>query len=191
MSQLQIRGSALWARREWLLEHHGEDGLEKLIGTMSAAGRHLLRSDIDPKSWHNYPLFIEVAIKVDEMFGDGDGKLNIEIGRASAHRNTKTLFKAFIRIGSVNWVLNQASKFWSEHFSEGGFEVSTDRSSHVAVGEVIDFPHPHLCHTYSVLGFAIGCIEMSGESNVRGEVVSCRSMGADKTVIRARWGADD
>ncbi len=191
MSQLQIRGSALWARRQWILEQHGDDALEQLIGTMSPAGRNMLRSDIDPKSWHNYPLFIEFAIKVDEMLGAGDGKLNIELGRASAHRNTKTLFKAFIRIGSVNWVMNQASKFWNEHFSEGGFEVSTDKSSQVATAEIVDFPLPHLCHTYSVLGFAIGAIEMSGEKNVRGDIVSCRSMGADQTIIRARWGATD
>ncbi len=180
----------MWARRQWLLEHHGEDGLEKLIGTMSAAGRLMLRNDIDPKGWQNYPLFIELAIRVDEMFGAGDGKLNIELGRTSAHRNTKTLFKPFIRMGSVNWVLSKAAKLWNEHYNEGAFAVSTDKASHVTTAEIIDFPQPHLCHTYSVLGFAIGCIEMSGENNVRGDVVSCRSMGADKTILRLRWGAD-
>jgi len=191
MSQLQIRNSALWARRQWVLENHGEPALERLVDTMSAAGRSMLRSEIDPKGWHNYPLFIEFAINVDELFGAGDSKLNVELGRTSAHRNTKTIFKPFIRIGSVNWVMNKASKLWNEHFSAGGFEVSTDKSGHVATGEIVDFPQPHLCHTYSVLGFAVGCIEMSGEDNARGEVVSCRSKGADKTIIRVRWGADD
>lgn len=191
MSQTQIRSSAMWARRQWVLENHGEEALQELIAAMSPAGRHMLRSDIDPKSWHTYQLFLEFAIKADQMFGAGDGKLNIELARSSAHRNTKSLFKAFIRIGSVNWVLNKASKLWTEHFSAGGFAVITDKPSHTATGEILDWPHPHMCHTYSVLGFAIGCIEMSGEDNVRGEVVSCRSKGAEKTIIRAHWGAED
>ena len=133
MSQTQIRSSALWARRQWLLENHGEEGMQKLMSRLSAAGRNALRGDLDPKSWQTYPLFLEFAIQADQLFGVGDGKLNIELGRSSAHRNTKTIFKAFIRMGSVNWVLNQASKFWSEHFSEGSFAIMTDKGLKAAL----------------------------------------------------------
>ncbi len=185
--QLQIRGSALWARREWLRETHGDDGLASLLERVGAAGRNLLRDDIDRRGWYNYPLFIEMATETDALFGEGDGRLNIEVARWSAHRNTPALYEMFIRFGSVDWILQRASKLWREHFSGGAFVVHTERATHFAEGEVVDFPYPHLCHTYSVLGFAIGCVEMSGAADVSGEVVSCRSHGADRTLIRVRW----
>lgn len=180
----------MWARRQWLTSTHGDEGLERLIGVVSPAGRHLLRSEIDPKAWYNYPLFIELAIEMDKLFGDGDGKLNIEVARASAHTATRTIYQMFIRLGSVSWVLSRASKLWLEHFTRGAFIVTTEKHATFAEAEIADFPFPHLCHTYAVLGFAIGCVEMSGESNVRGEVVSCRSHGADKTILRVHWGGE-
>jgi hypothetical protein len=188
MSPLQVRGSGLWARREWLREHHGDDGAQRLLAELSPAGRLLWRDELDPSGWYNVPLFLEIIVALDRVFGAGDGKLSIELARDSAHRNTKTLYKAFIRLGSVGWVLGRAAKLWSEHFTEGSLVVRTEKDARMAEGEVVDFPIAHLHHTYTVLGFAIGCIEMSGEKNVRGELVSCRSRGADRTVIRVYWG---
>ena len=137
-----------------------------------------------------YPLFIDVCIRADEVFGAGDGKLNVDMARYSAIRNTPGLFHMFIRLGSVGWVLNRASRLWRENFSAGSFEVRTESATHVVEAEIVDFPQPHLAHTYSVIGFAVGCVEMSGGKNVHGELVSCRSMGADRTLIRIRWGAE-
>jgi len=135
-----------------------------------------------------YPLFIEMCIQCDRLFGAGDGKLNVEMARFSAIRNTPTVYHMFIRLGSVSWVLNRSSRLWLENFSGGSFEARTDKSERMAEGEIIDFPYPHIAHTYSVLGFAIGAIEMSGAKNVRGELVSCQSMGADRTILRVYWG---
>ena len=35
----------------------------------------------------------------------------------------------------------------------------------------------------TVLGFAVGCVELSGQDNVRGRVISCMSHGGDETVL--------
>jgi hypothetical protein len=171
-------------------EHHGEEGMQRLIETLSPAGRSLMRGEIEASDWYMYPLFIDVCIKADRLFGSGDAKLNSEMARHSAHRNTPGIYHMFIRLGSVSWVLNRASKLWLENFSDGAFEVRTEKGTRTAEGEIIDFPFPHLAHTYSVLGFAMGCIEMSGAKNVRGELVACRSMGAERTLLRVHWGAD-
>lgn len=187
MGALQVRASGMWARKQWIAEHHGEAGYDVLARELSPAGRLLLREPIDPKQWINYLLFIEVVIAMDRVFGAGDGTLAIELGRDSAHRNTSTVLKPFIRLGSVGWVLRRASKVWREHFSEGAFEVRFDEPARTAEGEIVDFPYPHIVHTYTVLGFAIGCVELSGASDVTGQVASCRSRGADRTLLRVRW----
>jgi hypothetical protein len=185
--RLQVRGSALWGRKEWVRRHHGAEGLEGLLPALSPAGRNVLRSDIDPTAWYNYPLFLDLAVALDRRFGDGDFKLNRELGRFGAHHNTPKLYSLFIRMGSVDWVLGRAAKLWREHFNAGSLVVETDEDASRAEAEVVDWPEPHLAHSYSVLGFAIGVIELSGAKNVTGELVSCRSLGGETTRLRVAW----
>lgn len=188
---LQVRGSGVWGKVNWVRHKFGEVGIERLLGAVSAAGRNLLRSDVDRTAWYNFPMYIELSVAVDELFGSGDGTLNQEISCWTAHTNIPRFFSMFIRIGSVAWVLDRAAAAWAAHFNAGKLVLSADAHEHTAYAEIVDFPMPHLVHTYSVLGYACGMLELSGAKNVRGELVSCRSKGAEKTVFRARWGDDE
>lgn len=188
--QLQVRGSALWGRVSWLREHHGEEGVAQLSEVLSSSGRYVLRSEIDRRGWYNFPLFVEYAVKMDKLFGSGDFTLNTEIGRWACHLATPALYSMFIRIGSVSWVLNRAARLWREHFNAGSLEVRWPEAAKSAELEIVEFPSPHLAHTHAVLGFAVGCVELSGQQEVRGRVVSCRSHGGDRTVLQLEWGKE-
>lgn len=186
---LQVRGAALYARRVWVLEHHGQSGLDSIISELGAYGRMLMRSDIDKHAWYNYPLFIELGEALDRRFGAGDLKLNIELGNWGAKVNTPNIFRMFIKLGSPEWIMNKAAKLWREHFTEGTMTVSyrKDDDANVADAEITDWPVPHLALSYAVLGFSMAAIEMSGAKDVRGELVSCRSLGGESTRIRIRY----
>jgi len=182
---LQVKGSAIDSRLRWVREKHGEKALQSLEG-LSAAGRNLIRTPLDRRAWYNFPLFTEVCAAIDQRWGTGDMSLNKELGRWGAHRNTPALYHMFIRIGSIDWVLGKSSSFWSEHFNAGRLDIKRGGPKH-AEGELIDWPKPHLTHCYSVIGFAIGCIELSGGKNVRAEMVSCRARGAPRCHMRVDW----
>ncbi len=190
-TRVQVRGSSLWARKKWVIEQHGAARLESLLGELTPAGRNLIHEEIDRSAWYSFPLFVDWCGAVDRVFGPGDGTLNIELARFSAHHNTPALYHMFIRLGSVDWVLGKATKLWSENFSAGEFTVHHETGTRVAIARLIEWPTPHIVHSYSVLGFAIGCIELSGEKNVRGELVSCPSLGGEETVLRVSWGEPD
>jgi len=188
--QLQVRGSALWGRISWLRENRGEEGVQQLGEALSSSGRYVLRSEIDRRGWYNFPLFVEYAVKMEKLFGTGDNSLTTEIGRWACHLATPALYSMFIRFGSVSWVLKRASKLWREHFNAGSLDVRWPEESRTTELEIVDFPSPHLAHTHAVLGFAIGCVELSGQSHVRGRVLSCRSHGGDRTILRLDWGEE-
>jgi len=189
--QLQVRGSALWGRFCWLREHHGDEGFEKLRPHLSPAGRYVLMSEIDRRGWYNFPLFIEYTVQMDKLFGTGDLTLNREIGRWACHLATPRLYSMFIRLGSVDWVLNRAAKLWSEHFTAGSLEIISHKETDFAEAEIVDFPMPHLGHTYAVLGFAMGCVELSGQKNVRGRLKGGRARGGERTILRVDWGEEE
>lgn len=189
VGMLQVRGAALYGRRAWVLEHHGQDALDKIIPELGAYGRMLMRSEIDKHAWYNYPLFIEISEVLDRHFGKGDLKLSIELGRWNAKFNMPTVFKMFIKFGSPEWIMNKAASLWSEHFSEGSMTVTYKQgdTESVADAEITDWPVPSLALSYSVLGFAIASVEMSGAKNVTGDLISCRSLGGDRTHIRVHY----
>jgi len=189
--QLQVRGSALWGRLSWLREHHGEQGVDELRAALSPTGRYVLNGEIDRRGWYNFPLYVEYIVKLDKLFGRGDNTLNAEMGRWACHLATPSLYSVFIRLGSVAWVLGRASKLWGEHFTAGSLVVESSKEECYARLKILDFPAPHLAHTHGVLGFSIGCIELSGQEHVRGRVVSCRSHGGDETVLHLDWGKAD
>jgi hypothetical protein len=184
---VQVKGSALRSRLTWVKEQCGLRGLRELEGELSAAGRQLLHGDLDPRAWYNLPLFLEICTACDRRFGAGDGLLNVEMARYGAHANTPVFYQAFVKLGSIDWVLGRASKLWHEHFSAGQLVVRHDAGSQRAEAEILDFPAPHVCLAYSTLGFAIGCIELSGGREVKGEVVSARARGAERDLLRVAW----
>jgi len=172
-----------------VLEHHGQEALDAVIAELGAYGRMLMRSEFDKHAWYNYPLFIELGEVLDRRFGKGDLTLNIELGRWGAKVNTPNIFRMFIKLGSPEWVMSRAAKLWREHFTEGTATVSYTKGEGGSVAdlEITDWPVPHLALTYAVMGFAIAAVEMSGASNVRGELISCRSLGGDSTRIRVHY----
>lgn len=186
---LQVRGAALYARKRWVLTHHGQQGLDEITAQLGAYGRMLMRSEVDKQAWYNYPLFIELGEVLDRTYGAGDLALNIELGRWGAKLNTPNIFRMFIKLGSPAWIMGKSAELWREHFTEGTMTVSHAKEERggVAVAEITEWPVPHLALSYAVLGFSIAAIEMSGASNVRGELLACRSLGGDSTRLRVRY----
>jgi hypothetical protein len=185
---LQVKGSAIFSRLRWVRDTHGEDSLKELLSDLSPAGRNLIHHQLDRRAWYNFPLFMELCTAIDRKWGKGDLSLNIELARFGCKVNVPALYQPFIRLGSVDWVLGKSEKFWDEHFSHGKIMVKREPGTHHADGEIIDFPAPHMALCYSVLGFAMGCVELSGEKHVRGEMVSCRARGAPRCLMKVYWG---
>jgi hypothetical protein len=184
---VQVKGSAIRSRLAWVQEMYGQMGLRDLAGNLSAAGRNLARGDVDPRAWYNLPLFIELCTAIDHRWGKGDLSLNIELARWGAHHNVPRLYKPFIRVGSVDWLLGRATKLWKEHFSGGQVVVRHEPGAKEAEGEILDFPTPSLAIVYSSLGFSIGCVELSGGKDVQGELISARARGGERDLLRLHW----
>jgi len=184
---LQVKGSALRSRLQWAKEQYGMNGLRQLEKELSPAGRNLLHGEVEPRTWYNFPLFVEIGTVLDRLWGPGDQSLNIELARIGAHTQTPLLYQPFIRLGSIDWILGRASKLWSEHFSAGGLVVRHEPGQARAEGEIVDFPQSHMVLVYSTLGFSMGCVELSGGKNVTGEVVSARVRGAERDLLRVTW----
>jgi len=181
-----VKGSAIHARLEFVREIADEAALEAVLGRMSRAHRERIADGVLPTAWVPFDLFTELNVAIDAQLGNGDSKLIREMGRYAARANLPTIYRIFLRMGSVHFVLGKASRLWQVHYDSG-------EMAHEQLGEdagrltVRGFTTPHRAHCLSVLGWVEGAIELTGKTPVEAREERCRCHGQDECRFYARW----
>lgn len=182
----QVKGSAITSRIRYIREHADEDVYQEIKAELSRANRAALDEGVLPHAWVPYSLFIEMNIAADHVLGAGDLALCREMGRYGAKINLPTLYRIFMRLGSVGFILKKASKLWSVHYDSGALDVEAIGRNAARLA-IRDFDAPHKAHCLSVHGWAEGAIELTGSRVVRAVEEQCRTQGADVCRFYAEW----
>jgi hypothetical protein len=125
-------------------------------------------------------------VRIDSLFGKGDYRLCDEIGAYGADRNMKTIYKVFIRFGSLGYIMEKAASLWSEHYDAGRLVTSSDGK--VLKVMIEDFPTPHCAHCFSVMGWAGKCAELTGAKIGEKQRIACRHWRDPACVMTMRAG---
>lgn len=181
-----VKGSAITSTIRYIRDHHDDVMYREIRDSLSPEHRALLKKGVVPHEWVPYSLFIELSVATDARLGQGDLTLCRDIGRYGARVNLPTLYRLFMRLGSVGFILRKASRLWSVHYDTGSMEVEelTNRAARLTIG---DFDEPHRAHCLRVLGWTEGAIEMTGSQLLGAEKVSCRTEGDEACVLHLRW----
>lgn len=182
---VEVKGSAITARVRYVRERHGEPGYRKLMTALAPDHRALIEGRILPHAWAPYGLFVEINVKADELFGDGDLALCREMGQYSAEVNLPTLYRIFYKLGTPSFIIRKAARLWDVHYSSGRLSVQDTDTG--AVLRIEEFAEPHRAHCLSVLGWAEKSVELSGGVVTYVEEEQCRTKGDRACVIVARW----
>lgn len=175
------------SRLLWVRLNHGEAGLETLKTGVSGELLAILEGGIDRAKWYPVEQFIELNLTIDEQFGTGDLALIKELGRHSADANLSTVFRLFLKVGTVKWILARASRLWGLHYDSGYIVVREFPDEEVEL-EIVDFLHPSRVHCLSVQGWAERAAELSGGRDIKLDEVDCRAhAGGERCRFRIRW----
>ncbi|HEY2512909.1 MAG TPA: hypothetical protein VGI39_18710 [Polyangiaceae bacterium] len=180
----KVRGSALLTRVAYVKDKWGEDGWKRVHAALSAATKQILAGHITPREWHPFDAFVDLNVRIDSLFGKGDYRLCYEIGAYGAEKNMSTIYKVFIRIGSLTFNLEKAASLWNEHYDAGRL-VTKNENGFVTL-RIEDFPTPHCSHCFSVLGWAGKCAEMSGSKLLDKQRTGCRNWREGACIMSLR-----
>jgi len=182
----RVKGSAITSRIRYIREHADEDVYREIRDSLTPENRAWLKKGVLPHEWAPYSLFIELNVVADFVLGEGDLALCREMGRFGARVNLPTLYRIFMRLGSVQYIMRKASRLWTVHYDSGHLEV--EELTNKAVRLIIrDFEEPHRAHCLSVMGWAEGAVELTG-ANVRSAFEeTCRLDGSDACRLYAKW----
>ena len=182
----QIKGSSIAARLTWIRLHHGEGGIEALATEVSPELGEILASGADVAAWYLMEHFVELNQAIDAHFGEGDLAMVRQLGRYAAEANLTTVFRLFLKAGTVNWILSRASRLWSMHYNSGQLLVREFPDNEVEL-EIRDFAIPSRVHCLSVQGWTERAAELTGAREVHLQEVDCRARGDERCRFRVEW----
>lgn len=181
-----MKGSAITSRLRYVREHADEDVLREIKNGLSPENRDILEKGVLPHAWVPYSLYVELNVEADRVLGRGDLELCREMGRYGARVNLPTLYRIFLRMGSVPFMLRKAAKLWNVHYDSGSIDVEVlpGESARLTIS---DFDEPHRAHCLSVLGWAEGAAAITGASIVGAREESCRTWGDATCKLFLAW----
>jgi hypothetical protein len=156
-----------WVRS--LVEQHGPAAQEQISRSLSSTDYEVFRSAL-PMSW----IPLEMALRIYEAAGQilfaREPDALFEIGRGMAKANITTIYKAFIRIATIPYVMSQVARLWRTYHDTG--EASAERGS--VAKEVFfvvrDYPGLSAQMRKLLRGYVTGVTELVGLRNVAVEL---------------------
>jgi hypothetical protein len=182
----QVKGSAITSRIRFIRERGGEDLLREVRASLTPANVAHLERGVLPHSWVPFDLFVQLNTEIDRRLGQGDLALCREMGSYGAKVNLPTLYRIFLRFGSVPFLLRKASRLWEVHYDSGRLDVETDEEGTARL-TIAEFATPHRTHCLSVLGWAEAAGELTGAKVLEARELSCRASGGASCEILLRW----
>ena len=134
--------------REYILEMHGEAGIEAVKAQLSPAVREQLYSPLSLASdWMDVRLAVEHALAYDRAFGTGVSGQAAErmLSGLVAKHYTVMYRSVFAQAGSPAAVLEKSSRLWRRFYDEGDSQLIILSPSSVLkrVTGITDFPTGH------------------------------------------------
>lgn len=182
----KVNGSLVGDIRKYLVEHHGPEAFDRVVGMLDEEDQNELRRLLTSMSWITEKSYANLAAAIDQAYGRGDFSLCRWIGSYQAKVSIPLFYKVFIRFGNPGFVLKRSSSLWSRMHDTGKMElVISDRNN--ATVRLSDKDYPHKAHCALVMGYCQAVMELSGARSVAVTETRCCCDGAPYCEYRGTW----
>ena len=184
---LEIKGAGILSIVDFVKSTHGPDGYATWLGALSAEARNLAESTIFASSWYGgYSAVFELREKVCDVFYGGDAQSAREIGRFAAMQGLRGIYKALVKLGSVDWVVSRASAVATRYFRPIEITTLVHEKQRLRVRmEGVNTPAETM--EASLCGFIARAMEISGGEDVAVHCPVALSKGDPYIEFECSW----
>ncbi len=172
---MRIKGSVLRARVSFVQEH-GPDALARVTAALGPSTKSAVDEGFLLNRWYPLEVHNELVRAIDEVLGNGDLGMCKTLGRDSCQRNLTTIYRVFLRVGGIHFLLGRVAQAWSVHYDSGSM-VLVDKSKTSATLEIRNIPRPSPYHCLPIAGWCHRAAELTGCKDVGHRVIACRERG--------------
>jgi hypothetical protein len=180
---MKVKGSAVAALQQFVLEHHAEGGHASWLGALPPGARSVFAGPVLQSDW--YPLqdaYIAPTQVMCELFHGGSERAAWEVGAFSARKSLRGVYRAFVRVASAGFVVDRAGSIFQTYYSPGKI-ATVERSSNRFVLHMTEVDEPHPILEYRICGWIEGALEICNARQNRITVNRSAAAGAPLTEI--------
>jgi hypothetical protein len=173
--------------REYVLEQHGEIGIERVKAAMKAAARDVVYAELLlPTDWIEVEYGVDHARAYDDVFGIGDGRASSKMVYELTARHAATLYKSVLVGASPRTVIERSSRLWTRYYDQGEtvVEFFGDTS---AIKRVVGCPDLPRNHDWLTSPYYEAVLRHSGAIDITVKHIKCVADGADCCETELRW----
>jgi uncharacterized protein (TIGR02265 family) len=183
---MKIKGQILGSRRDFVKEHFGDGGWEKVLGALPVAEQEQLRGTILATAWFPFDLGKRLDKEIVDNLGKGSSIVFEELGVKSAQKNLNGVHKTFLAPGDPQAFMNKAATIYRYYYDTGRreYEETGPLSGVITTFEAETFSLPD-CLT--VIGWYKEALRMCGAKEVTAAEEECRANGGSCCRYRFEW----
>jgi hypothetical protein len=162
---VQIKGSAIKETIEQIKSRAGEAAFQKILGLLDDETRKVLEGQIFSSTWYSLDLFtrfLEIEIKV---LADGNEEMVTRGSEAVIERQLRGIYKAFVKLGSPEFVIKRIAAVHATYFQGVPIEVQLHGHGR-AIVKYTGFEKQHRIMGFAIVGFFKKALEISGAKDV-------------------------
>jgi hypothetical protein len=183
----EVKGTAVSVTPEYVKARFGESGQRRWLESLSPAAQAIFSRTIYPHLWFPLELgFVEPTRKICELFHGGRSLGAIDVGRFSAERALRGIYKFFVRLGSPESLIERASSVFATYYRPCRMEGIPMGKGKVAL-RIFDFPEIHTLVEARVEGWVLRAMEISGCKDIQVNVTASLTRGDPCTELQVGW----
>jgi len=166
---------------------HTKNEYENWLNCLSPEVRVIFKVGPSASNW--YPLksfLIEPTRKYCDLFHGGYPKGAMELGRFSAEHSLNGMYTLFVKLSSVEFIVNRAAKIMPMYYKPSALEVAEFSDGFCRV-HITEFPEINDLIEYRIAGWIEKALELHGCKDIQIDIPKSMTNGDPFTEIRLIW----
>ncbi len=183
---MEIKGMIFHSRKEFVVDHFGEEAWNRVVNALPSEDRELLGEIILTAKWYPFDVGSRLDKAIVDVLGGGNASIFRQIGAASAQTSLTRVHKTFLTPGDPQTFMKKSGIIYKFYYDRGRreYQETGPNSGVVTTYDAETFSEPD-CLT--VIGWYEEALRMCGAENVVGIEEECRAKGGKVCRYRFQW----
>ncbi len=183
---MEIKGLIFHSRKEFVLEHFGEEAWTRVVGSLPGEDQEILGDIILTAKWYPFEVGRRLDKAIVDVLGGGESSIFKQIGVTSAKRSLTRVHRTFVTPGDPQAFMKKSGIIYKFYYDTGHREYreTGPDSGVLTTYDAETFSEPD-CLT--VIGWYEEALRMCGARNVSGVEEECRAKGGKVCRYRFQW----
>jgi kynurenine formamidase len=185
----KLKALSVIQSREYVMEKHGLDGVERVKSVMKRESRDIVYSEhLLPTDWVDVRYGVDHARGYDIAFGLGDGREAARMIRELTAKHLAGLYRSVLATSDPHTILERSSRLWPRYYDQGESQIILLGDTH-AVKRILGCPDLPRHHDWLLSPYYEELLRHCRVKDIVLKHTQCVANGADVCETEMRWRA--